>query len=602
MNIAVVGVGPWGLCVLERLVASARQATRSAMIHLVEPGDPGVGVYKPDLPDYLILNNACGQLSLYTSNDDTRTPPYAVGFYDWVIRRGYRWVGHNCEVTSAGRVISPGDYLPRRLMGEYLAWFYQTLVNDLPEHVEVAHHRTRAIDVTAGTRAERLALEDGQLLEVDHVILTTGHTANHLGPEASPGFVPAYPVSAMSSSARPGQRVGLEGMGLVAYDVLAALTLGRGGSFEKMGERKRYRRSGREPLVQVYSRSGLPYCAKSASGTDPTGSYAPMICTPEALTALVERSGAIGGGAGVELRCGLLPLVLAEMKARFHYQSAFIAGGSRAAEDVRRVLTRAWQDGRCDQAMSQMEPSHGRFNPQEHIFAWKGKTFSSGKDFSEEFYDMVETDLDHALTPRVSSPVKAAEEVWRILRDSLRTVLEYQGLSATSYVDFHTNVRSRINRLEAGPPVARSQELLALLDAGIVEVSLGPSPRLTRSADGTFLAESTMLDRTHAEKLDTVVRGHLDHPSLVRSASPLLRALRHSGRLQPLRYGDMEVGSVAVSKLFHPLDSASREQERLWILGVLTEGARYFTHYLPSPQSRMRAVLDAEACAKSIMG
>jgi hypothetical protein len=38
------------------------------------------------------------------------------------------------------------------------------------------------------------------------------------------------------------------------------------------------------------------------------------------------------------------------------------------------------------------------------------------------------------------------------------------------------------------------------------------------------------------------------------------------------------------------------------LLGVLTEGVRYFTHYLPSPQSRLRAVLDAQACVEGIIG
>jgi hypothetical protein len=38
------------------------------------------------------------------------------------------------------------------------------------------------------------------------------------------------------------------------------------------------------------------------------------------------------------------------------------------------------------------------------------------------------------------------------------------------------------------------------------------------------------------------------------------------------------------------------------VLGVLTEGVRYFTHYLPSPRSRLRAVYDAQACVESVIG
>ncbi len=72
---------------------------------------------------------------------------------------------------------------------------------------------------------------------------------------------------------------------------------------------------------------------------------------------------------------------------------------------------------------------------------------------------MVETDLDEALAVG-GSPVKAAQEVTRILRDQLRSVIEFGGLTLESYIDFQSNVRGRINRLEAGPPPLRSQQLL----------------------------------------------------------------------------------------------------------------------------------------------
>jgi hypothetical protein len=82
----------------------------------------------------------------------------------------------------------------------------------------------------------------------------------------------------------------------------------------------------------------------------------------------------------------------------------------------------------------------------------------------------------------------------------------------------------------------------------------------------------------------------------------LLRRLYAKGRLVQLSYGDTAVGSVAISEDFHPYDAEGRLQPHLSLLGVLTEGVRYFTHYLPSPRSRMRAVLDAQACVESVVG
>jgi hypothetical protein len=214
---------------------------------------------------------------------------------------------------------------------------------------------------------------------------------------------------------------------------------------------------------------------------------------------------------------------------------------------------------------------------------------------------MIDTDLDEALAEG-GSPVKAAQEVLRILRDQLRSVIEFGGLSLESYIDFQSNVRGRINRLEAGPPPMRSQQLLGLLDAGIVRFPLGPNPEVALDENGTVALRSTQLDQPSDVVVSGVVRGHLDLPSLARSSSPLLNRLYAKGRLTQLSYGDTAVGSVAISEDFHPYDAEGRLQPNLSLLGVLTEGVRYFTHYLPSPRSRLRAVLDAQDCVEGVIG
>lgn len=120
LRIAIVGVGPWGLCALERVVSLARQELPRGIdvaVHVVEPGTPGSGVYDTAQPDYLLLNNPCGQLTLYPFETESHQPRYGVRPYDWVVARGYRWVGNRCAVDPAGEPIEPHHVLPRRLMG-----------------------------------------------------------------------------------------------------------------------------------------------------------------------------------------------------------------------------------------------------------------------------------------------------------------------------------------------------------------------------------------------------------------------------------------------------------------------------------------------------
>ena len=171
-----------------------------------------------------------------------------------------------------------------------------------------------------------------------------------------------------------------------------------------------------------------------------------------------------------------------------------------------------------------------------------------------------------------------------------------------SFIDFQSNIRGRINRLEAGPPALRSQQLLGLLDVGTVRVPFGPHPEVTAGDSGAVAIRSTALSRSTEATVRHVVRGHLDLPSLARSSSPLLSRLYTKGRLTQFSYGDITVGSVAISGDFHPYDAEGRVQSNLSLLGVLTEGVRYFTHYLPSPRSRLRAVYDAQATVEAIIG
>ena len=54
-------------------------------VHVIEPGTPGSGVYDVTQPDYLLLNNPCGQLSLYPFETESDQPCYGVGLYDWAV-------------------------------------------------------------------------------------------------------------------------------------------------------------------------------------------------------------------------------------------------------------------------------------------------------------------------------------------------------------------------------------------------------------------------------------------------------------------------------------------------------------------------------------
>ena len=607
LRIAIVGLGPWGVCALERVVTTARQELRPGVdvaVHVIEPGTPGSGVYDVTQPDYLLLNNPCGELSLYPFATEPDQPCYGLGLYDWALARGYRWVGERCAIDPAGEPIERHHFLPRRLMGEYLRWFYGALVEGAPSSVHIAHHPTAAVDIVARRDGcEEVRLGNGGAVVVDHVIVTSGHTANQAD---DVGYVlDPYPVGAYVDTIPTAATVAVSGMGLVALDVVTALTVGRGGEFVEDGGGLRYRPSGREPRLQLFCRSGLPFTAKSVTGKDRTDVYKPVICTDEALDALSGR--ATGSRRLVDVRRELLPLLFAEMYARYYAQVAFQASGTAAAgAAVREQLRSAWADRRFDEELAHLSGRFGSFNAEDLFFGRQPK-YGSSDDYERFVYQSLADDLREAEVPDGASPVKSAAQVFRIFRDRMRSVVEQGGLSFDSYLDFNADICSRIHRLIAGPPALRTRQMLALMDAGMVRMPYGPAPaRGMAVADPPGTAtqtriSSTALDQPYVENADVVIRGHLEEPRVASSASQLLTRLYNRGRVSQFRYGEVAVGSVDLTSDSHPIDIEGRIQPRISMFGVLTEGVRHFTAYIPSPRSRIRAFEDLGACVAEIL-
>ena len=608
LRIAIIGLGPWGVCALERVVTTARQEHGPGVdvaVHVIEPGTPGSGVYGVEQPDYLLLNNPCGELSLYPFEIEEYQPPYAVGLYEWAVARGYHWVDDRCVIDPTGQPIERHHFLPRRLMGEYLQWFYRALVASAPPGVHVVHHPTAAVDLVARRNGtEEVHLAHGGTVVVDHVIVTSGHTSNRSADDGRRMLNP-YPVGSYVDAIATDATVAISGMGLVAVDVVTALTIGRGGNFVDTGGGLRYLPSGREPRLQLFCRSGLPFTVKSVTGKDRSDVYRPVICTDQALDALSGRSD--GRRRLVDVRRELLPLLFGEMHARYYAQVAFQASGSRAdGAAVRERLGAAWAEGRFEGELDCLAARFGSFSAEELFFGHQPK-YECSDDYERFVYQELADDLGEAQVPDGASPVKSAGQVLRIFRDKMRTVVEQGGLSLDSYLDFNADICSRIHRLVAGPPALRTRQFLALMDAGIVRMPYGPAPAQGLAVNGAdptgarTRISSTTFKTSYREDVDVVIRGHLEEPRIAGSASQLLTHLYNRGRVSQFRYGEVAVGSVDLTPDSHPIDIDGRPQPRISMFGVLTEGVRHFTQYIPSPRSRIRAFEEVGACVQEIL-
>ncbi|HEV7370368.1 FAD/NAD(P)-binding protein [Arenibaculum sp.] len=597
MRIAIVGLGPWGLCVLDRIVARMLRGEHAGPVRVdvFEPATPGAGVHAPDLPDYLLLNTPCGQVSLFGD-----APPSdgveQLDFFAWCRRSGHQ-VAEPGPTAGARhlRPVEPNDFLPRRLLGGYLEWVYGQLLRRAPADLRIVLHPVEAVDVVPDPEGGELVLaEDGRAVGADCVFLTIGHTAPGAGayPE---GFLAPYPTTRLDERVGAGGTVAIAGMGLVAVDVLTALTTGRGGAFVRRspGGRLRYVAGGAEPRIALFSRNGSLFRCRPATGLDRAAPYRPIIVTDEAVRAVL----AADRGDGVDLHRSVMPMLCAEMRAVHAERHVLLAEGEAAAHDLRDRLRAAWDAGLFEQAVEAAEAGYGRYDPRRRCFGVHEERCADSAAYQDAMVGLLAEDLADCGRGEAASPRKAADEMLRVLRNAIRACVDYGRLDPSSHGDFYGRIASMINRVIVGPPLRRGEELMALIDAGIVSMPFGSAPRLLRDhARGGWRVDSTTLAEPASWAVDHVVAGYLPPPLVEDTSSRLIAALRDSGRVRAFTNRGAHAAGIDVGEHAHCIRRDGTIEPGLLALGPLVEGARYFNHYIPSPGSRRRAFEDAEAC------
>jgi uncharacterized NAD(P)/FAD-binding protein YdhS len=200
------------------------------------------------------------------------------------------------------------------------------------------------------------------------------------------------------------------------------------------------------------------------------------------------------------------------------------------------------------------------------------------------------------------SPVKAALDVLRELRDTFRYAVDFGGLTPDSLEQFNRRTVPLLNRAVVGPQYERHSELLALMATGLLAVPFGPAPTIARNpASGRWTVSSTRLAEPCSRDVDWLVSGHVRVPSVAASASPLLRALHRRGIVRPHRPDSRYVLGIDVDADLHPIDASGRPQPRMWALGPLCEGATFYTNLVPSPNVYSRPIFDAHRCAAALL-
>ncbi|MFD7018203.1 FAD/NAD(P)-binding protein [Streptomyces sp. NPDC059928] len=509
-SLVIVGAGPRGTGFLERLAANipSLYGDEPLDVHLVDPYPAGGGrIWRSDQSPLLWMNSMAEDVTMFTDETVQLEGPVRPG------PTFAQWSGLDARAFPS-----------RRAQGEYLRWVYEDTVAALPPTVTVHEHRTRARRVTGPREGRQRVWLDGRRepLTADLVVLTLGHLDAELTAEqgeladfadrrALVYLPPAFAADSDLAHLRPGESVIVRGFGLTFIDLMTLLTEGRGGHYDATGA---YHRSGREPVLYVGSRRGVPYHSKLGYAWQGERPALPRFFGPAEVDALLARPGR------PDFRRDIWPLIDKELGFA-HYHRLFTAHPERTAVDwpgfeEKYAAADPGSPGLRALIAAAVPDPADRLDPEALDHPLDGLRFPSYEALQDGLREYLRADLTRRHDPCHSADLAVFLGMLSVYGQLLRI-----GDVGSWWHGF-------FSYLASGPPGPRLRQLLALSEAGVVRF-LGAG--LTVEADeakGVFRARGASVPGKGIEAA-ALVEARLPEPAAGRVGSPLLRSLYAAG-------------------------------------------------------------------------
>ncbi len=578
---AIVGVGPRGLSVFERIGAylTTTPVRRGVRIVLIDDAKPGAGrIWRTDQAPWLTMNTVAGELTMFSGSSDGGPcrPGAGCTFTEWIA----------AHPASRDRPLGPDDYASRSLYGEYLEHILACVCASLDGVADVVQLRGRATAIRHPREyVVEVSTDDGtRRVSADRVVLATGHPVN----EASGGllaFVPGDSAADLPLADIPSRStVGILGMGLSFYDIVLSLTVGRGGRFRRgrMGCLA-YQPSGAEPHIVAGSRTGVPIRTRGTNQKSTAGRRPLRFLTQRAVARCRQAALRRSGSPALDFRADIGPLLLAEIN---HTYLTTVARAKFDADTARRLADALYAHGPALDAWPTIAAAHGLTDvgllDLESLWRpFADRTFADPAAFRLELMKLLLEDIDDALLGNVNGPVKAALDVVRDAREVIRSAVEVGGLTPDSYREFHTGLAPMLLLLSTGPPPVRTRQLLALMQAGIVDI-VGPDVRCTVDPASRYSTIESPSVNGSARRVTTLIDGRIPAPILRRNRDPLVRQLLRDGLIREFVNSDdtrrYPTGGLWITAAENRVVSVDGSVDGgMYAVGIPTENVRWFT-------------------------
>ncbi|WP_314194792.1 FAD/NAD(P)-binding protein [uncultured Arthrobacter sp.] len=643
---ALIGAGPRGTSVLERLLANwsaARPAGARLHIDVIDPFPAGPGhVWQPGQSRLYLMNTQSFYPTLVPEDTGLAAPVAGTTFDRWRTAQQHSPLP---ELTDDERaelaVLGSGDFPSRAIYGRYLRSTLEELLAALPDGVTVEMHQARA---TAARRQPdgRFEVEldgggleggepnDGGTLTADSVVLALGHLASRLSPEqrelqaAAAQFglrylPPAVPADVDWSVIPAQEPVLVRGMGLNFFDVMGQLTEGRGGKFVEAGDALEYLPSGQEPFILAASRRGTPYRSKAT-----LAGYYPASVTLRYFTGKALRRFSAAGIVPA-FDHDLWPLL--HRDALWAYYTTLVRSQPDTVQDHTAFLkeldealhphahgTGRWEEDFNAVVGRRVHPD-SRLNLRGLAAPLAGRTFASRAELDAAVVDYLDDDARRSALGE-DDPVKMAIGALHHGRAVLKSVVADGGITDESWVaGLRGWFESLVEGLASGPPALRAEQLAALARAGIVSF-VGPDPKFgVARGKRAFTAASPWVHGGAAEA-HTLVEALAPANRVALNESPLLEQLLADGLVRPRSMMTVEGTPVQSSGLdvrphpYRPVAANGDVTDGMYVLGLQLSAVQWGTAIAaeaaqqagPVYPSGQRTLRDADEIARAILG
>lgn len=588
-SIAIIGMGPRGLSVLERLILGLRKDPLPGDIDIwvIDDHQHGAGrIWRTSQSEVFQMNTVAEQVTLYSYDPAADATFERPSLLEWLHR----------EPTGRYRDFDGNQVCSRRLYGEYLTGVLDTLVRWAPPGCRVQRVTDRAVRLEPRSRGYNVWLERQQgLLEADKVVLATGHSTitPSLADQELVDFALRHPglrFLASDSAAdmdldsiTSADVVAVKGMGLSFYDVMAAFTLGRGGTFVRDdADRLRYRPSGEEPSIVAGSRSGLPTLARGRNQKGLGYRFRGLFLTREAIARLRMAAERQHGSAQLDFARDVEPLLRREVEHVYLSTTVRLRYGGDAASSFSEAYRQS-VDGGADPQLVALRFGVGDIPPfslESLARPFENASFETPGHFAQRLVARLGKDLEEAAKGNVDGPLKAALDTLRDVRSLICEVVNYGGLEPQSHRDFLSRFAPMVALLSTGPPAFRIEQLVALLECGLLTI-VGPDTRF--AAEEERHRFSVWSPRVTGSRRDATVMldARIPTPHLRKDTSVLMQQMLEDGLVSEfVNQGSgaaFPTGGVAVTELSHVIDAHGNPLPDLYAIGIPTEHTRWFT-------------------------